>query len=233
MKQTILLSLTFLCILFTDATAQEQQKEKAQSFVEIGYGIGKDASRLSAGYYRSWKLSQEKKILKNFSIGTGLRFGGFSAKDIYFTSAPSSLYKTNSADSILAPAPAIYSVNAFLNLNYQITSKIQAGFDIDLIGLSFGPNGSPTFISNGQSQITKVNPTPINLLLINANNRGSLLSNIYVRYQITNRWGGRISYQKSYTEISTEQLLQTIPEDNKRFRYVTGLVGLGVSYHFL
>ncbi len=227
----------FICLLFTisfnsQLHAQDSAKHKAQSFLELGYGLNGDAAVLSTGYYRHWKLSQTKKVWQHIYIGTGARFNSFGGKDIYLVSSKAGIYKTTDEDSILAPAPAIYSVNTFLNIGYQITPKLQAGFDIDVIGLSFGPNGSPTFISNGQEQTIKVNPTPINTLGINASNIGSLLSNIYVRYNITSRWGLCLSSQKTYAEIKTEEVLQTEPTTNQRFRYVSRLVGLGVSYHF-
>jgi len=226
----ILFVLTFL--LNQNIHAQEKESNNPSSYVEVGFGLNNDASVLSAGYYRNWKLSADKKILKNIYIGTGLRFNGFGAKDIYFTSAPPSLFGTADEDSILAPAPAIYSVNLLINLGYQITPKLQVGFDIDLLGASFGPNGSPNFISNGVSQTTKVNPTPMNILLIGANDRGSLSSNCYVGYKFTDRWGARLSFQPYFAEITTEDLLQTVPEDNQRFRHATAVYGLGVNYSF-
>ncbi len=233
MKRTILILLLFCAVFGSQVFAQKKDGKLVSSYADVDYGIGKDVGIISAGYYRDWKLSSSNKVFKKFYLGTGLRFNGFSAKNVYFTSAPSGLYNTNESDSILAPAPAIYAINALLNIGYQFTSKLEIGFDIDVFGFSFGPNGSPTFISNGQQQLAKVNPTPFNLLLVNTNNRGSLLSNIYIRYNISNRWGARISYQKSYVEIKTEQVLQTTPERNDRFRYVSRLFGLGVSYHFL
>jgi|GEM_PF-532192 len=227
----LIVGLLFLApsILFSQ---EDKKPKKARSLIELGYGINSDASVVSAGYYRSWTLSKSKKILKNINLGTGIRFNGFGGKDIYFVSSRPQFYKTKDEDSILAPAPAIYSVNTFLTIGYQFTPKLQAGFDIDAFGFSFGPKGSPTFISNGQEQTAKVNPTQFNVLAVNANNFGSLLSNIYVRYQFTKNWGARLTYQKSYAEITTEEVLQTKPGINQRFRYVGRLIGLGVSYHF-
>lgn len=232
MKRIVFIIVFLFC--FSNFTfAQKFLKQRAQSYVEVGLGVNKEASIYNVGYYRSWKLSKSKKIWKNIYLGSGVRFNGFGGRDIYFVSSRPQIYKTIDEDSILAPRPAIYSVNTFLNLGYQFSPKIQVGFDIDFLGLSFGPNGSPTFISNGQEQTAKVNPTKINVLGVNANNFGSLLSNIYLRYKITNRWGAHVTLQKSYAEIRTEEVLQTEPGINQRFRYVNRLIGFGVSYHFL
>lgn len=224
--------LLFSLTSFVFAQDSEELTKPAQSFVEAGIGFNSNHTVLSAGYYRAWRLSESKSFFDKMYIGTGGRFSGFGAKEVRFTSAPRGLYRTNNADSIFTPAPAIYAINIFLNLGYQINENFQAGFDIDLAGLSFGPNGSPTYISNGVPQTAKVNPTPVNVLMVGANNRGSLLSNLYLRYKINNRWGVRASYQTFYAEITTEELLQTVPENNKRFRHTTKLLGLGVNYHF-
>lgn len=225
-----------IIILSISVCAQAQEvasiPARAQSFVEAGIGFNANHTITTAGYYRHWRLSQSKPFFDKFFIGTGLRFNGFGAKDVRFVSAPPALYKTFGADSILTPSPAIYTTNIFLNLGYQITARMQAGFDIDVFGLSFGPNGSPTFISNGVPQTAKVNPTPVNVLLVGANNRGSLLSNLYLRYKISDRWGARVSYQTFYAEITTEELLQIMPENNKRFRHTTKVFALGANYHF-
>ncbi len=227
------ITVSLLLFLPVGLLAQDEPKQKnAKQFAELSYGLNSKTSVLSAGYYRTWTLSKSKKIWKNIYLGSGLRLNGFGGKNVYFVSSRPQLYKTKDEDSIRAPAPAIYSINTFLNLGYNFTSKWQAGFDIDVFGFSFGPNGSPTFISNGQEQVAEVNPTKINVLGVNANNFGSLLSNIYVRYQFTTKWGARLTYQKSYAEITTEEVLQTEPGINQRFRYVGRLIGLGVSYHF-
>ncbi len=232
MRYVVALLFAFTFLFKQEILAQEKESNRSSSYVELGYGLNGDASVLSAGYYRNWMLSQDKKVLKNIFIGSGLRFNGFGAKNIYFTSAPPSLFGTADEDSILAPAPAIYSVNLLINLGYQITPKLQVGFDIDLLGASFGPNGSPTFISNGVEQTAKVNPTPLNILLVGANDRGSLSSNFYAGYKFSDRWGARVSYQPYFAEITTEDVLQTTPEENQRFRHATAVYGLGVQYHF-
>ncbi len=225
--------LGFFFLLYSiHLNAQDNPKAEQQSFAEIGVGLNSNHTVFSAAYHHNWHLSATKKTWKDFYIGTGLRFNAFGARDVTFISAPPSLYKTDNADSILAPAPAIYNVNIFLNLGYQITPKLQVGFDIDVAGFSFGPNGSPIFISGGVGQVVKVNPTPTNILLISSNNRGSLLSNLYVRYKISDKWGARLSYQTYYAEITTEKLWQTVPVNNQRFRHTTKLIGLGFNYNF-
>ncbi len=233
MKYAFTLLVVFTFLLTQKVTAQENKSSRlASSYAELGFGLNGTANVLSAGFYRTWTLSKSKFFWKNIYLGSGFRLNGFGGKNVYFVSSRPQLYKTKDEDSIRAPAPAIYSINTFLNLGYNFTSKWQAGFDIDVFGFSFGPNGSPTFISNGQEQVAEVNPTKINVLGVNANNFGSLLSNIYVRYQFTTKWGARLTYQKSYAEITTEEVLQTEPGINQRFRYVGRLIGLGVSYHF-
>ncbi len=217
------------------AIAQEKtvvapSKNLLNNYLDFGIGLKKSETLITAGYYKNWQLSKSKRIIKNIYVGTGLRFMGFGATNIYFTSAIPSLYGTPDEDSILAPKPSMYSLNTFVNFGYQVHKRVQIGFDLDAFGVSFGPNGSPTYIADGANKTVKVKPTPVNALLVGANDRGTLDGGLYLRAIVNKRIGASVRYHTLFTEIKTDEVQQTVPEINTRFRHGSNLIGLSISY---
>ena len=42
----------------------------------------------------------------------------------------------------------------------------------------------------------------------------------------------KIGYEHLFTELTTSTKIQTVPEQNDRFRRISDLINIGVSYHF-
>lgn len=169
------------------------------SYAELGAGFGGGAVSPVAAFHKDWSLGKKGRFL----IGTGLRFTGFYGSDITLTSAPANLAdKPTAVDSLFAPAPNINSLNLLINLGYNITEKIQVGFNIDAIGFSFGPTGKPDFVSNGKRTTVSASPTKVNVLLVDNNDRGSLTSHFYARYKFSDRFGLKLAYQHLFTELT-------------------------------
>jgi long-subunit fatty acid transport protein len=211
------------------ANAQKSNNQKTQQLADLSFGFGSKQGSVVAGYFYNWNLGKNRK----FFIGTGARFNTFYGTGVNFTSAPSNLAGDKlKEDTLFAPKPNIFSFNILINLGYNITPKLQAGFSIDAIGASFGPEGTPSFISNGFATSTKAKPTSFNALLIGNNDRGSLNSEFYARYKITEKFGVKLAYQYLFNELTTNTKVQTTPEANDRFRSKASLVNIGFSYHF-
>jgi hypothetical protein len=228
MKKYILLALIASSVS-SIATAQKMGNPKTQQFADLSFGFGNKQGSIVGGYFYNRNLGKGKK----FFIGTGVRFSTFYGTAVNFTSAPASLAGDKlKEDTLLAPKPAAYALNVLINLGYNITPKLQAGFNIDLIGASFGPEGSPVFISNGVVTSTKAKPAGFNVLLVGNNDRGSLNSEFYARYKITEKFGVKLAYQYLFTELVTTTKVQTLPDANDRFRNKAGLINIGFSYHF-
>jgi hypothetical protein len=228
MKKYILLAFV---ITFTTniATAQKTTNPKTQQLADLSFGFGSKQGSVVAGYFYNWNLGKSKK----FFIGTGVRFNTFYGTGVNYTSAPADLAGDKlKEDTLLAPKPSAYSLNLLINLGYNITPKLQAGFNIDLLGASFGPEGSPVFISNGVPTATKAKPAGFNVLLVGNNDKGSLNSEFYARYKITDKFGAKLAYQYFFTELVTTTKVQTAPVANDRFRNKAGLINIGFSYHF-
>lgn len=213
------------------STNAQLTKRTQETYIHGSLAFG-SGSLVSAGFYHSWLFGGQARVGRTFFIGTGLRFNGFGASNIKYTSAPPSLFGTNDADTLFAPEPSINSVNAFINFGYNFNTKVQMGFDLDLIGASWGPSGNPSFISGGDTSASSVTPTPFNIMLVGARDRGSLQGGPYFRYKFTDRFSARAKIHTVFTELRTTKILQTMPEENKRFRNSSMLFGIGASYMF-
>ncbi len=217
-------AIAILIILSSNALAQKTK------YIDLGLGFAKNEQIFTTGYYKNWNLGKSNKKSKKVFIGTGVRFFGFFGKSTFFTSAPPSLYGTVNEDSLFAPKPALYAINTFINFGFDISTALQVGFNLDVVGFSFGPTGSPSFITNGNSTTTKASPTKLNALLISANDIGTLNGGLYVRYKLKDKFGVRLSYHTLFTELKTTQKVQTNPIQNDRFRHGSNPIGFGFTY---
>ena len=219
---------TRLIILFLLSSIGVFAQEKTK-YIEVGGAFGSSNGSINLSGQKDWYVGKKDRII----IGTGLRFTSFFGNDITFTTAPAKLsIEPKSVDSLFAPKPALYSLNLMINLGYKISDKIEVGFNIDALGLSFGPEGSPTFISNKKSTVTKAKPTSPNVLLVGDNDRGSLNSHFYGRYKLNEKIGLNVAYQFLFNELTTATKIQTVPEANDRFRVKSSQIYVGLSYHF-
>ncbi len=221
-KKSTLLT-TCLVLVATMSFTQQNKKEHTNQFIDLGLGLGSSQTSVSGSYIYNWNLGQKGK----FFIGTGARFTTYFGKNIDFTSAPSSLASDDKkVDTLAAPKPSISALNVLINLGYNFSPKFQIGFNIDAVGFSFGPTGSPTY----RGVKTNAKPTSGNILLVGNNDKGSLNSHFYARYTFNKNWGASAGYEYLFTELKTDTKVQTVPEQNDRFRNKSSHVYIGVSY---
>lgn len=222
-----------LCVLYTiDLKSQEDSLDVMKSrykFASLDFGTNGSNHATSLAFHHDWHFGKRRRIV----VGSGLRFQAFFGRDVVFTSAPPEFAVDPARlDTLIAPTPFIYSLNAMINLGFYITPKLFAGFNIDALGLSFGPNGSPTFQGSGLKREVRVNPTLTNVLLVGAMDIGSLKAQFHARYRITDELAIQAGLQNLFNELTTEEVLQTDPAPNDRFRAMSSHVFGGISYYF-
>lgn len=221
MKKTLLFASFSLLSLGTMA-------QNGTSF-ELGGAIGSSVNSISASGFQNFGIGSKKK----FYIGTGLRFTTFFGSNVNFTTAPADLTADDkNVDTLFAPSPSVSSLNLTINLGYKISEKFDVGFNIDAIGISFGPTGTPSYIRNGKSIASSASPTSPNILLVGDNDKGSLNSHLFVRYKLSDHLGLKVAYQYLFNELTTTTKVQTIPSANDRFRAKSTMVYVGLNYNF-
>lgn len=218
-----------------------QPNYKNNNIFEIGGSVGKKEVLLTANWHHLHGIGKSKR----FKLGYGVRFSTYLGNDKDFVTAPARLtsgetgphvlftgYKEQNFDTISISSAQLNYLNAFLVLQYTIFKKIDIGFNIDAIGLTFGGKKIADYYSSKNQLNEHTNkqtavPTPFNLLLVSDNDLGSLNSELFVRYNFNSKWAIKTGVSFVFNEYTTTNKLRL---DNNRFRDKSLMLMLGISF---
>ena len=173
---------TTLLMSFCPSAISQLQLPGRYHFVDITGTVGSSQGSVSASYVHNWRLGRSRKI----EAGIGARWTTyFGTKIDFLTSGPARKTRSYTTpfliffagqeeenfDTLTVQRPLTNSLNLTINLGYNISSRLYAGFNIDVVGFSFGRKGTgiltisgdllATIISNlrpifvGQSQVSQ------------------------------------------------------------------------------
>lgn len=238
MINKIALSFTFL---LASLAAIIGQTSKQNFVVSIAKGEG---ASLALAYEKIHALGNKQKL----KIGYGLRATAFRGKNLEFITAPAMLtsgkksivalftnYKNEKLDTLTFANSTSIALNAAVNVGYQISAKLSVGFNIDALGATLGSKENGKFKASDSDAQGKANngstvsakPTTFNILLISDSDRGSLNSEIYASYQISQRLALRPGLSFQFIERSADRALAF---DNERFRTKQLMPMLSLAY---
>ncbi|HEY9702165.1 MAG TPA: hypothetical protein V6C58_06950, partial [Allocoleopsis sp.] len=228
-----------LFLLLLNAVVFSQTESKQVQMLDLSGSVGSSQGSFAASYIYNWQLGKKQKFL----IGAGARLTSYFGSNQYFITAPAKLtsgstgpgvlFKENitaNIDSLLLSSTAINALNLSINLGYQLTSKVFAGFNIDAIGFSFGGERQAKYINGTTVTNTTAKPTSFNALLVSDNDLGTLNSEFFITYKLKKNWSIKAGYQFLFTEYTTATNVQLLPEPNDRFRNKVSAFSLGVRY---
>lgn len=230
--------LFFLIVMSrTIVVAQDEPRANTQ-YVDMMVGIGKVVN-LSISYQVGWKFGEKQRLV----MGVGARVNNSIATGEFFTTAPAKLVKGEAGpaalfkepipaniDSVLLPTARVYSLNAMLHIGYNFSEKFGVGFNIDVIGASFGGSTSGTYYAGTVSTPVTASPSGFNLLLVGENDLGTLNSEFFVGYRINEKMMLKAGIQHIFMEYTTSQAVQQFPEPNDRFRITPTIFCAGLAY---
>ncbi|MFZ1452808.1 MAG: hypothetical protein WAT20_08895 [Ferruginibacter sp.] len=243
--KSIIFSVVFFLLLSATTQAQTKVQRNVNQFADVTFGIGSSQFTGSASYVRNWKLGKRKRL----EAGFGARFTSYFGSNLYYRTAPAILTSGKTGpgvffaddilpniDSLLFPKSQVNMFNLTLNLGYNITKKISAGLNIDLIGFSFGKKQNGIYYANNFATGVPVTakPTNVNLFLISDNDKGSLNSEFFAKYKWNDSWSVKLAFQFLFAEYTTNGKVQTTPggDTNDRFRKKMSGVAVGIAYSF-
>lgn len=239
-------SIFFACVIIICPAGQgmaQDAESKTSNYIDLTLGFGSVTS-VSMGYQHNWKLGKKQKL----EMGVGGRFSSIFASNKNYVTAPAKIAKGGGGpgaffkepilanmDSVLLPSAQINSLNVMINFAYNFSDRFRAGFNIDVIGFSFGGSQTGAYINgNGSpgSQTLPVTASPagFNLLLIGENDLGSLNSELYVTYSLNEKWSVKLAAQHIFMEYVTATKVQQFPESNDRFRITPTIISVGGVY---
>ncbi|TAF66027.1 MAG: hypothetical protein EAZ55_07385 [Cytophagales bacterium] len=217
----------YLFLNFNSLFAQLPSNSKWRA--EGSWAHASEKFQISASLHRIHSIALKQK----FSIGYGLRFSFFEGRALNYISAPPLLAADQSkqAQWYLNDAQVNF-LNLEIHLHYQLLPRIELGFNIDALGLSWGaPKEGILNLNNGTQQLHRGTPTAYNILLIGNADVGSLNANSYIVYRVNQHWGVGLSYSHLYTEYTLDQKVVANFE-NDRFRNKSWLLRWVVRYYF-
>jgi len=238
----VLFIVTSWCMTLPVA-AQDEPRPRTRA-VDLMLGIGSGVTNVTTSYQYAWKYGKKQRL----TMGIGMRFNGFFASDKYFVTAPAKIVKGESGpaaffkkpipeymDSVQLSNTSVFALNFMVSIGYKISDRLSAGFNIDVVGVSFGKQQSGTYINgNAPGGITTMPvagaPTGFNLLLIGENDIGSLNSEFFLTYALNDQWSVKGGLQHTFMEYTTTTEIQQLPEPNDRFRVTPTVFCVGAVY---
>ena len=234
-----LIFIAFMGIAILPTKSFSQVGSRINKYFDATFGVAKYQGTFALSYVHVWRFGSKQRL----GFGLGGRFTSYLAANQYYTTAPAKLtsgstgpviiFQDNIQDNIdtfLIKSPQVNAINLSINIDYRLTKKLGAGFNIDAIGFSFGESRTGNYINGATGKMLSATPTSFNILLISDNDKGSLNSEFYLKYFLNERCGLKIGAQFLFTEYTTEEKVQQYPEENDRFRNKSLLFCLGVSY---
>ena len=241
-----IIALTALLVSFSVSAIAQTHLSARYHFVDLTGTVGASQGSVAASYVHNWRLGRKRKI----EAGIGARWTTyFGTKKDFLTAGPAKKTRSYTApfliffagqeeqnfDTLTVQRPLTNSLSLTVNLGYNLSRRLYAGFNIDVVGFSFGRKGSGILTSNGTTTIeSNAKPTAFNALLTGDHDRGTLNSEFFLRYSFHKRWAAKAVYQFIFVEYETQQRKQTFSDGsmNNRFRNKANNFGLGLAYHF-
>lgn len=229
--------LTFLLVI---CMCSVQAQNRIRPSLDFTLAAGSSQATVSMAGWQHWQLGKKKRL----EIGVGPRISFYTGTKKDFWTAPAKIARGSSTpflvvlasqetqnwDTLNLQRPLVFSFNAAIQVAHKIGNRFRAGVNIDLVGFSIGRTSPAIFTSDGNQQKTEASPVPFNLLLTGDLDKGSLNSEFFLQYKLTENWKLRAVYQFYFAEYKTNTKIQQLPEPNDRFRNKANLLGLGVSY---
>lgn len=190
--------------------------------------FGESSTSLTLGFSHLYGFGSSRR----FKLGYGVRLSSFFGSNREFTAAPADLASEDNPESFFVESSQSNAINLGLYTDYSITENVLIGFNIDLIGFSFGSEKDGLVEIQepiNASVPDKGKPTSFNALLIGNNDIGTLNSEFWIGYRIASNLMVRGGFSYLFVEYTTEGQYQ---EDNDRFRYKAAQGMVGVSYTF-
>lgn len=182
--------------------------------LDLTGAVGPSLNYASVAGWRLWSLDAAGR----FQVGLGVRGSYYFADGL-------ALDRQSGGDAfpqvLLVPRPRLGAVNAAFHVRALVAGPLRVGFNLDLAGVSFGPERASSY--DGVITIAPfiAKPTSGNLLLGGSNDRGSLNSELYASLALPAGLSLRVGYTHQVAGYEAQ---------GERYRRFHNLAALGASY---
>lgn len=165
------------------------------------------------------------------NVGIGARFSSYFGGDgVAFPNGDASLIAAKAKDTLTVNRPRSYALNAIFAISVRLFAGLEAGMNIDLVGVGFGPEVTGLYFGGDPSLSgpQTASPSRLNLLLFGTHDHGQLDSEFFAAYWF-HSWGIRAGASHMSTEYTTSRPLAG---NNDRFRASFTRIFASIGYRF-
>jgi len=224
MKKVLILLWVFLASF--SLFAQEAIIPQTLSGIDLTIGFS-PAGTFSPSL--AWSMTHGLGEKNKVRIGYGARFHALTGSDLTYTSAPPRLINNDMVDTLTLGSAATFGLSLTLQASYFFSEKLAFDFNIDLVGLGFGPSQNVP-IDQGADfpESVSASPTRLNALLVGPNDIGQIKANFALSYLVSDKIRLRIGADSHISEYTTEVELRN---ENDRFRASLPGFFIGGTYY--
>ena len=211
---------TFLMLALVSTSLAAQSASAGGFRGDITLGNGNGATSVSLGATRMKAVLNQRLLL-----GLGLRTT-FVAGDLKLTPAGAKNIPAGVIDTLFVASSALM-LNVSGHAAVILTSRLQAGLNIDLAGVGAGASRTGSYRASAGAARTTVSASPAgaNVFLYGSKDQGSLNSEFFAAWAVNDRFTVRGGLSHQLVEYEAER---TLSSNTKRFRSYTNLLFLGV-----
>ncbi len=131
------------------------------------------------------------------------------------------------SDSLFVPKMQLLTANAMIGAGVKLADNIELGVNVDLVGLTLGTDRGGLLVNPG-TQLVTVAPVWFNAFGFGSDRtRGSLNSQLFLLYDVSDEWKIRIGYSNLWTDYALQNPVQGSPT---RFRSTLPGIFIGGRY---
>jgi len=214
--------------LLTAPAARAAEEDRGPRVVhEVGVALAFPTGVVPAvSYLPSLTLFGER-----LRVGLGARFSSYVDEGrVVYPNGDARLLAIGANNTLTVEGPRNHALNLMFGLSVRIYRGLEAGLNIDLLGVGFGPEVTGTYAGTDPAFAgsQRASPTRFNLLLFGTHDRGQLDSEFFLAYWF-DAWGVRAGVSHMSTEYTTTRALDA---GNDRFRTSATRFFIGGGYRF-
>ncbi len=211
LKRSVSAGLAAIGVLMASEVRADERA--ARLFHEVGIALSFPTGVVAAVSYTPSLSLFERRL----NIGLGARFSSyFDGAGVAYPNGDADLLAVGASNTLTVGQPRNYALNLMFGISARVYRGLEAGLNIDLLGVGFGPEVAGTYAGadSGFAGPQQASPTRFNLLLFGRHDRGQLDSEFFLAYWV-NSWGVRAGVSHMSTEYTTSRKLDA---GNDRFR---------------
>jgi hypothetical protein len=207
--------------------ARADERERPLLFHEVGVAAGFPTGAIAAGSYTPTFLL----IGGRLNVGLGARLSSyFGGAGVAYPNGDPGLLEAGARNTLTVDQPHTYALNLMLAVSLRVVAGLEAGLNIDLVGVGFGLAITGTYAGADPAFAgpRSASPSRLNLLLLGRHDHGQLDSEFFVAYWF-GQWGIRAGASHMSTEYTTDRPLDG---GNDRFRASATRFFAATGYRF-